>query len=250
MKARLSFAAQHRLAVLASREQTAGGQPATDLPLARTMRHKLAADRARLKQIASNQAKAGIKAELVQEYLPYLQGQMAAGGGDEVLTQVMVWAFDAGMIAVEFQTLAVYALAHRLSLPAEFSRPLHAWVAESVAKWTLVQEGKIDPLALRIEQLTRNLDMHDQIRAKLHHACARLLESTAPVPALAFYHSADSLDSHCRVKTRIKALEKSLSPDPPGQAGAGESAETAAVTPVDFTVPPAIAQEEADDDAQ
>jgi hypothetical protein len=250
MKARLSFAEQHRMQVLARREQPAVGQPATDLPLARTMRHKLSADRVRLSRIASNLTKAGIKAELVKDYWPYLQGQMAAGGGDEVLTQVMVWAFDAGLIALEFQTLAVYALEHQLALPAEFLRPLHAWVAESVAKWTLAQNGEVDPMAIRIEQLTRTLDMHDQIRAKLHHACARLLESSAPAEALAFYRSADDLDSHSRVKTRIKALEKSLSPSPLGQAGASAPAETASDTPADRTVPPASAQDEADDDAE
>lgn len=219
MQGGLSFAEQHRLTVLAARQQGQDCPPAAELPLARTMRHKLSADRARLKQIASMQAKSAIKAELVQAYMPYLDGVMAAGGGDEVLTQVMVWAFDAGQMNTMWQ-LASHALDHGLNLPGEFSRPLHAWLAESVAKWTIaaLESGQeVTMAAIMVEQRTASMDMHDQIRAKLHHACGLLLEAiNNPELALEHYRSALLFDSHCRVKTRIKFLEKAFqSPQEP-----------------------------------
>ena len=200
--------------------------------LDRTMRYKLGSDRARLKKIASWQRKAEVKAEIVPEYTAYLGGVMAAGGGDEILTQVMIWAYDALHIQT-FGTLARYALNNGVALPTEFARPLGAWLAESTAKLTLkVIDGEVkvldstaltelQDLTLWLETETANMDMHDEIRAKLHRACGELLFNVAPNTALEHFETALKYDSHIRVKKRIKALTESQSPQ--GQAAHGNN---------------------------
>ena len=211
------------------RKQAQQAQPASagiHLPLDRTMRYKLGSDRARLKKIASMQRKAEVKAELIPDYLPYVEGQMAAEQGDEILTQVMIWAYDANHIET-FATLARYALNNGIALPTEFARSLGAWLVESTAKLMLsVFDGHVvlsaaDSTALAdltqwLETETASMDMHDEIRAKLHRACGELLFTTAPNRALEHFEMALKLDSHIRVKKRIKALTESLSPQ--GQA--------------------------------
>lgn len=193
------------------------------LPLDRTMRYKLGSDRARLKKIASMQRKAEVKAEIIPEYLPYLQGQMQAGAGDEVLTQVMVWALDANALET-FSELARYAIHNGVAMPTEFARPLGAWLVESTAKFVLkLVDGTISgeaigyanvtemrDLALWLENETASMDMHDEVRAKMHRACGEILFSESPVLALEHFENALSLDSHIRVKTRIKALKEQL----------------------------------------
>ncbi len=200
--------------------------------LDRTMRYKLGSDRARLKKIASMQRKSEVKAEIVPEYTAYLDGVMAAGGGDEILTQVMIWAYDALHIQT-FSTLARYAFDNGVAMPTEFARPLGAWLAESTAKLTLkVIEGEVtgfdsaaltelSDLTLWLAAETANMDMHDEIRAKLHRAGGELLFNVAPNTALVHFETALKYDSHIRVKKRIKALTESQSPQ--GQAAHGNN---------------------------
>ena len=125
---------QRKQAELAARGQQVFTPAAANAGnLDRTMRYKLGSDRARLKKIASMQRKSEVKAEIVPEYTAYLDGVMAAGGGDEILTQVMIWAYDALHIKT-FSTLARYAMNNGVALPTDFARPLGAWLAESTAK--------------------------------------------------------------------------------------------------------------------
>ncbi|WP_298606917.1 phage terminase small subunit [uncultured Thiothrix sp.] len=218
----------------AEREQAQAIMPALQ-PLDRAMRYRLGADRARLKKIASMQRKAEVKAELISDYLPYLEGMMAAGRGDEVLTQVMIWAFDAENMPV-FEQLARYALDNGIAMPTEFARPLGSWLAESVAKWTLRQfeaqanspvANTVNPFALWISEQTAQMDMHDEIRAKLKRVCGELLVNSLPAIALDYFEAAIRLDPHIRIKKRITALREQLaateSPSSQGQAAAGDT---------------------------
>lgn len=209
-----------------AQQQAKTAPAAAVLPLDRTMRYKLGSDRARLKKIASMQRKAEVKAEIIPDYLPYVDGQMAAGMGDEILTQVMIWAYDANQIA-SFTTLARYALNNGIALPTEFARSLGAWLVESTSKLMLsvlagdtvmpaADSTVLADLTLWLETETAAMDMHDEIRAKLYRACGELLFTTAPSLALEHFETALKLDSHIRVKKRIKALNESRSPQ--GQA--------------------------------
>lgn len=189
-------------------------------PHAKAMRYKLNDDVARLKKIASMQAKASVKAEILPEYLPYIEGLMTAGGTDDVLTWCMIWAWDAGQIEL-FEKLARYALTHNAKMPTGFDRPLGGFLAETVAKWTLKQfdedeQAQPTRLALWLLDATATTDMHDEIRAKLYVASACLVQANQPDLALNYYETALTFDSHIRVKRKIKAIKESQSPQ--GQA--------------------------------
>ncbi len=236
-----SPAMAHRM-IVDARQSKSSTTAAIVLPLDRTMRYKLGSDRARLKKIASMQRKAEVKAEIIPDYLPYIEGQMAAGLGDDILTQVMVWALDANKLET-FSILARYALDNGVAMPTEFARGLGAWLAESTAKFVLrladqtisaADIGYANVTALRdltlyVREETRNMDMHDEIRAKLERACGEILLEESPAPALEHFEAALRLDPHSRVKKRIAALKASQHPQ--GQAADG-SDNTGATPPL------------------
>lgn len=218
-------------------QQPATAIAAAPLPLDRAMRYKLGSDRARLKKIASMQRKAEVKTEILPDYLPYVEGQMAAGLGDEVLTQVMIWAFDANEL-VTFADLARYALDNGVALPSEFARPLGAWLAESTAKLVMrVVDGSINAealgddkltalqeLVLWLERETAQIDMHDEVRAKLCRACGEILLAESPEQSLAYFENALRLDPHIRVKTRLKELKTLLAAQTESLTSLGQAA--------------------------
>jgi len=141
---------------------------------------QLAQDRARLKQIQSEQGKAELKRELLPAYQPYVDGVLSAGKGaqDEVLTTVMVWRMDAGDYTGALD-IAAYVLEHGLVMPDRFARTTGCLVAEEIANAALKAQkagGRFDEAILaRAGELTDKQDMPDEARAKLHLAFARAL---------------------------------------------------------------------------
>ena len=139
---------------------------------------KLQQDQLRLKQVQSQQNKAKLKAELLPEYVPYVDGVLAAGQGaqDDVLVTVMVWRFDAGDYAGGLD-IAEYVLRHQLQTPNRFNRTTGCLVAEEVAHAALTTQkagGVFDhDILVRTAMLTKGQDMPDEARAKLTLAMAR-----------------------------------------------------------------------------
>ncbi|MNJ25856.1 Phage small terminase subunit [compost metagenome] len=140
---------------------------------------KLQQDQFRLKQVQSTEGKARLKAELLPDYIPYIDGVLEGGQGaqDDVLVTVMLWRFDAGdfeggLIAAE------YVLAHGLQMPDRFNRTTGCVVAEEVAEAALnalKAGGTFDFGTLtRADVLTASHDMPDQARAKLMLAIGRV----------------------------------------------------------------------------
>ncbi|MFJ2428495.1 terminase endonuclease subunit [Pseudomonas sp. NPDC087804] len=137
------------------------------------MLHKLANDRRRLKETQSTELKAEIKRELLSEYVPYVEGVLAAGTGvqDEVLMTVLIWRIDAGdgQGAIE---IARYAIAHQLSLPDQFKRTTATLIAEEFADLAKrARDGgePVDVTSLNtVLEITTGQDMPDEVRAKLH----------------------------------------------------------------------------------
>ncbi|MCL8304560.1 phage terminase small subunit [Pseudomonas putida] len=133
---------------------------------------KLQQDQFRLKQIQGNEAKAKLKAELLPEYAPYIEGVLSAGQGaqDDVLVTVMVWRFDASDFDGGLQ-IAEYVLRHQLVMPDRFNRTPGCLVAEEVATAALNAQkaGSSFPLLTlnRTAKLTADQDMPDEARAKL-----------------------------------------------------------------------------------
>ena len=139
---------------------------------------KLQQDQLRLKQVQSQQNKAKVKAELLPDYAPYVEGVLAAGQGaqDDVMAYVMVWRFDAGDYAGGLD-IAEYVLRHNLQTPNRFNRTTGCLVAEEVAQaaLTVQKSGGVFPhdILTRTAALTAEQDMPDEARAKLSLALGR-----------------------------------------------------------------------------
>lgn len=133
---------------------------------------KLAEDRRRLKDIKAIERKIAVKRELLPSYMPWVEGVLQAGRGgqDDVFVTVMVWLIDVGDLAGALP-LARYALDNKLTLPDQYQRSLPDVLAEEAATQALKDLPGADlPALLKVELLTADEDMHDQIRAKLHKA--------------------------------------------------------------------------------
>ncbi|KJZ51972.1 phage terminase small subunit [Pseudomonas marginalis] len=140
--------------------------------------NQLLQDRLRLKAIQSNEGKAALKAQLLPEYIPYVEGVLAAGNGaqDDVMTTVMVWRVDVEDYSGALD-IADYVLEHKLIMPDRFERTTGCLVAEEIATAALKAQkanGSFDLNILhRTVELTDAEDMPDQARAKLYLATGR-----------------------------------------------------------------------------
>lgn len=140
--------------------------------------NQLLQDRLRLKAIQSNEGKAALKAQLLPEYIPYVEGVLAAGNGaqDDVMTTVMVWRVDVEDYSGALD-IADYVLKHKLIMPDRFDRTTGCLVAEEIATAALKAQkanGSFDLSILhRTIELTDEEDMPDQARAKLYLATGR-----------------------------------------------------------------------------
>lgn len=140
--------------------------------------NQLLQDRLRLKQVQSNQGKAELKHQLLPEYVPYVEGVLAAGNGaqDEVLTTVMVWRIDSADYSGALD-IARYVLQHKLVMPDRFARTTGCLIAEEIATAALNAQrtgGTFDRQILcRAAELTKAEDMPDEARAKLYLAIGR-----------------------------------------------------------------------------
>ena len=95
---------------------------------------KLAEDKRRLKEIQSIERKIEVKATLLPEYLPWIEGVLDAGSGrqDDVLMTVFVWAIDIADFALAIK-IGAYAIEHRLTMPDQYKRDVPCVLAEEVA---------------------------------------------------------------------------------------------------------------------
>ncbi|MFM0642076.1 phage terminase small subunit [Paraburkholderia metrosideri] len=191
--------------------ESLAGASAYELMLA-----KLATDRRRLKAIHSIERKIDVKRdELLPEYVDYVAGALSGGRGaqDDVLTTVMIWRVDAGDFAGALD-IARYALAHRMTLPDQYDRPLATAIAEefaqaALAAFKLGETFDADQLA-EVMMLTVSADMHDQVRAKLHKALGKALQETDKTSSLDHLRRALQLDERAGVKQDIARLETEL----------------------------------------
>lgn len=183
-----------------------------DLNLQQQMMAMLYDHKRTLKQIQSVSAKGLKKAEFIPEYVPYIKGVMAADSGlpDEVVTTIMLWCIDAGLIP-EALDIAAYVLRHNLTLPERFNRTANVAIAEEIADLALKPEHPVtvDDL-VSLYNLLGTTDMPDQVRVKLEKACGYGLSKADPEKALTHFKRALQLNDRSGVKKEIAALEKQL----------------------------------------
>lgn len=186
---------------------------------------KLQQDQLRLQQVQSTQHKALVKAELLGEYKPYIDGVLSDGRGaqDDVVTTVMLWRFDAGAWA-DGLDVAAYVLRHGLKMPNRFNRTTGCLVAEEVAEAALKSQkaGESFPIdvMLRTADLTDKQDMPDEVRAKLKLALGRGylegLDATNPgepgqlQTGIDLLKRAIELHDHCGGKKDLDRAERLL----------------------------------------
>lgn len=201
---------------------TMAGANSYELQLAQLAQH-----RARLKQVQSNQGKAELKALLLPEYEPYVQGVLAAGNGaqDDVLTTLMLWRIDAADYPGALE-IADYVIRHNLKMPDRFERTTGTLIAEEIAEAALKAQKASGEFPLdvmeRAHQITAQQDMPDQARAKLHLAIGKayglLVKDAAPSEldpvnlkaAQAHLARAIDLHSNCGGKKDLERTERLL----------------------------------------
>ncbi|HDR9511889.1 TPA: terminase [Burkholderia cepacia] len=190
---------------------------------------KLVTDKRRLKSIQSVARKVEVKREVLPEYDAYVSGALAGGRGgqDDVLMTVMIWRIDAGDYVGALE-IARYALRYGLTLPDQYERSVGAAVAEEFATAALVTAKNDEPFVIEhlveIVDLTAELDMHDQIRAKLLKAIGMTAMNLIgddkldnpddwgrAAQAVQNFKAALSLDDRAGVKQNIARLEALLS---------------------------------------
>jgi len=184
----LTPAQRNQLRKRAAAESAAKAGPSLTMEGANAYELQMAAlhqDALRLKQIQSISDKAKLKLQLVTAYEPYVAGVLEAGQGaqDDVLTTVMAWRIDAGLYQQALE-IARYVLQHKLILPDRFRRTIGCYVAEEIATAALdalKAESSFDSeVLIATEQLTRDQDMPDEARAKLHLAIGRVVAFEVP----------------------------------------------------------------------
>lgn len=229
----MSLARRHFQRVTAAKASAsaAEGQP-IDANAYELMLAKLAEDRRRLKEVQSIERKIEIKRQILPDYAPWVQGALEGGRGgqDAVLMTVMVWRIDVGDFAGALD-IAAYALRHGLVLPDQYQRDTATLVAEEIADRALADfaagTGFEAEVLERAEALTREHDMPDEVRAKLHKALGLACMAAAGEPPFiaSARAQADAAHSHLRralqlhervgVKKELERLARGLKHSPP-----------------------------------
>jgi len=180
--AQLSPALRHRARVLAARTAAAAepGGVTTGTPY-ELMLMQLTEHRRSLKEIQSIERKIVVKATLLPAYQTWIDGVLAAGRGgqDDVFATALVWHIDVGDYDRALQ-MARYAVAHKFTLPDQYSRNLATMLIDEFSEGYLKGKLADDPAHAasvldEVKALTDASDAPDQARAKLHKAIAYAL---------------------------------------------------------------------------
>lgn len=205
---------------------------------------RLGHDLRRLRAIASIEKKIEAKREMLPAYLDWVLGLVDAARdsgqtvADEVLPTIMVWAIDIGNFDLGLD-LAAHVMKFSVPLPKRYVRSAPALVAELIAEAALkdMLAEREFPIAVleRVDAMTADADMHDEIRAKLKkalgfayateaEALGRVTPNTGPEKAAQIVEAANlalvplrraqELHDRSGVKDRIKRVEKLLPPKP------------------------------------
>lgn len=232
--AKASF--QRKLAGLASgaasREGAAAPMPTTG-PVASEYQQLLAAlqiDMNRLRQIQSTDKKIEAKRGMIGQYLPWLEGALAAGqpAQDEIVGNMLIWSLDIADWDLAFR-ISEHFLAHGLALPERYKRQPATLIAEQVAEAGLAPAPAIDLVTLqKFDALLQGRDMFDQVEAKLFKALGLAFQRAADAfdptadnavaggksallkNARDCFQSALTLDKGAGVKKLIEALDREL----------------------------------------
>ena len=172
----------------------------------------LAEHKRQLKSIQSIEKKIELKKQLIPEYAAYIAGVLEAdaGGADEVVTTLLLWCIDAGHYEAAMQ-IGDYCLRHNLPTPDAHQRTMGTVIAEEFADYSLKgAEGITLNMLQQVQELTKEQDMPDQVRAKLHKAIGYQLREADKPAALDELKRALELNTAAGVKKDIEKLEREI----------------------------------------
>ena len=173
---------------------------------------QLAIDKRQLKRVQSMEFKAERKARLVPMYKDYIDGVISSGAGlqDVVLMTIMVWRIDIGDIGGALQ-IGRYAIQNDIVMPPQFKRDSATTLAEEVAEYYYNHRYALDnAILIETAAMTDELDMPDEVRAKLYRMIGLSYESNDSELALAAFERALTLNVRIGVKRSITQLKKKL----------------------------------------
>jgi len=213
----MSIALKHKQKLLAQKQAGAALSSGTMAVSSQyeLMLGQLATHKRQLKQIQSVERKVAVKADFLPEYDAYIDGVLAAASGlqDDVLTTIMVWRIDIGDISGALQ-IAEYALQFDIKLPEIFDRDLPTLLVEEIAE-NAMQDDSIDVRDLyKALELTKEHDMPDEVRAKLHKAIGLAEQSSNIDEAINQLERSMELNPRSGVKKLIDKLKKQQTTEP------------------------------------
>lgn len=217
----MGLARNHMARVLSEKEagttkNSATGKAAKQADL---MAAQLRAHQMELKNIKATQGKIIKKRNFIGDYWPYVDGVLAAdtGNPDNILMTIMVWALDIGSFDRAID-IATYALCHDLTMPENFKRSAQEILVEEMAEHiiTHIEDADKQKDFIRymgdVIDLTVDLDMADEVRAKGNKAMGLLLQEKDPEQAVGYLQAALDLNDKSGVKGLLNKLKKQIPP--------------------------------------
>ena len=165
-----------------------------------------------LKNFDGTPRKVAYKKERIGHYMPWVKGLIEGDQGheDKILQHMLVWSIDICDID-QFLMIAEYMAKHELNPP--FETKLASFVSDNAREQ--IATMTIDE-ALAIESFLSDKDVNEKTHAQfLRLLGEKLLETDEPTIEVAeeveeFWARALELDQDVGVKTKLKALTKSI----------------------------------------
>lgn len=203
---------------------------------------QLEEDLKRLKDIKATDRKVEAKILMLPTYKGWTDGVLAAGETersplDQVFTTIMAWTIDAGDYMAALPMLE-HAMLYKLDMPSGFSRDPITFAIDQICEDAIriydaggepAQQFEAGVLPM-LQDLVKDhdVDLHDEVEAKLHKALGRAIMAGANpdneedlkqrrLSALAEYQTALAKDERSGVKGDIAKLTRELKkaePDP------------------------------------
>lgn len=145
---------------------------------------QLQADRRALKEIKGTERKVAAKIGMLPAYVGWRDGVLAAGAGergplDQVFTTLMAWTIDVGDYVAALP-MVEHAVVHKLDMPADFNRDPLTFAIDQICEDAIraydqgEDAAKAFPAIVlpMLQDLVKDhdVDLHDEVEAKLHRA--------------------------------------------------------------------------------
>lgn len=218
----MSLFREHIQKVEAELSQQSNQHNRSDLSEYELMLVRLRDDVLKIKSVKSEEKKNKIKASVLPNYLPWIDGVLTSINAsetdnyrqDDVFSQVFVWAVD----LLDWSLIEeMFAAMHKakMTLPERFKRDPIDFMLDQLADSVIDKRQSLPLQHLHnIEDMTCDLDTHNQVRAKFMKAIGILYEAQsdddieAAELAAGYFEQALMLNPQSGVKKRMEKMQK------------------------------------------